>query len=67
LPTISSVSAQDQNMRKKGERAVLILILESGESADHSLLIYGGLEKQKWSKGQVLGWKDTPHIVPGIF
>jgi len=34
----------------------------AGSSADHSVLVYGGTEKQQWSKGQVIGWKDTHHI-----
>jgi uncharacterized protein len=34
----------------------------TGDSVDNSVLIYGGSEKQKWSKGRVIGWKDTPGI-----
>jgi hypothetical protein len=31
-------------------------------STDHSVLVYGGMETQRWSKGRAIGWKDTHHI-----
>lgn len=34
----------------------------TGAGSDHSVLVYGGTEMQRWSKGRVVGWKDTPKI-----
>ena len=34
----------------------------AGSLSDHSVLVYGGTEKQQWSKGQVIGWKSTHTI-----
>jgi predicted AAA+ superfamily ATPase len=33
------------------------------DSTDHSVLVYGGVENQGWSKGRVIGWKDIHKIV----
>lgn len=34
----------------------------TGDSAGNSVLVYGGTENQQWSKGQVIGWKNTYKI-----
>ncbi|HEX9972486.1 MAG TPA: DUF4143 domain-containing protein, partial [bacterium] len=34
----------------------------TGESSDRSVLVYGGTEPQRWSKGRVIGWKETQKI-----
>jgi hypothetical protein len=35
----------------------------TGDSAGNSVLVYGGIENQQRSKGQVVGWKDAPKSV----
>lgn len=34
----------------------------TGDESENSVLVYGGTASQRWSKGRVLGWKDTPKI-----
>lgn len=35
----------------------------TGSSTDQSVLIYGGTDNQRWSKGWVVGWKNVHQII----